>query len=118
MDIYERQHGEVMVLRPQVSRLEASNAPSLKNALIDQIFHGRYLLALDMSHVDFMDSSGLAALLSALKSLGPQGHLALFGVSSKVRKLFAITRMDHGVFRIADTEDEAVDSLQSASGGL
>ena len=118
MDIRERQHGEVMVLTPQVSRLEASNAQGLKNALIDQITSGRYLLALDLSNVDFMDSSGLASLLSALKSLGPHGHLALFGISSKVRKLFSITRMDHGVFRIADTEDEAVDSLQSASGGL
>lgn len=112
MDMSEKHTDTTIILQPQVHRVEASNAQSLKNKLIDCISQGKNRIALDLGQVDFMDSSGLAALLSALKSLGKNGGIALFGVSDKVRKLFSITRLDNGVFIITDTEDEAVQALE------
>lgn len=112
MDMYEKQRESLVILQPQVSRLDASTAQGLKNRLIDCISQGKTRIALDLGQVDFMDSSGLAALLSALKSMGRNGKMALFGVSDKVRKLFSITRLDNGVFIITDTEDKAVQALK------
>jgi len=116
MDIQETQHNAVTILSPQVHRIEASNAQTFKNALIDVISRGSTKIVLDLHHVDFMDSSGLAALLAILKRLGQNGRIALFGVSANVRKLFAITRLDNGIFAIADTEEEAIQLLENASG--
>ena len=116
MHIQETQHNAVTILIPHVQRIEASNAQTLKNTLIDTITRGSTKIALDLHHVDFMDSSGLAALLSALKRLGQNGRIALFGVSATVRKLFAITRLDNGIFTLADTEEEALQLLGHASG--
>ena len=116
MDLDERRHGEVVILQPRVRRLEASNAQALTNELIDRISQGKNSLVLDLNDVDFMDSSALASLLSAVKSLGTKGRMALFGISSKVRKLFSITRLDNVVFILADSEEEAVRSVQGASG--
>lgn len=116
MNISEKQKDTLVILQPQVTRVEASNAQDLKNRLIDCISRGKSRIALDLGHVDFMDSSGLAALLSALKSLGKNGTIALFGLSDKVRKLFSITRLDNGVFIITGTEDEAVKALEQRFG--
>lgn len=116
MDMNEKHTETLVILQPQVHRVEASNAQILKNRLIDCISQGKNRIALDLGHVDFMDSSGLAALLSALKSLGENGKMALFGLSDKVRKLFSITRLDNGVFIITATEEEAVQALQNISG--
>lgn len=115
MNIHEKQKDTLVILQPQVTRVEASNTQDLKNRLIECISRGKSRIALDLRQVDFMDSSGLAALLSALKSLGKDGKIALFGVSDKVRKLFSITRLDNGVFIITDTEDEAVKALNNRS---
>lgn len=115
MNIHEQQKDTLVILQPQVTRVEASNAQNLKNRLIDCISRGKSRIALDLGYVDFMDSSGLAALLSALKSLGKNGKIALFGVSDKVRKLFSITRLDNGVFIITETEEEAVKALEQSS---
>jgi anti-sigma B factor antagonist len=112
MDVHEKQNGALVTLQPQVKRLDASNAQGLKNSLIEHISQGKTWIALDLGHVDFMDSAGLAALLSAVKSLGKNGKIALFGISDKVRKLFTITRLDNGVFTITRTEDEALQALQ------
>jgi anti-sigma B factor antagonist len=111
MDIYEKQKENSVILQPQVGRLDAANSQILKGRLVDLISQGRTRIALDLGQVDFMDSAGLAALLSALKSLGRNGKMTLFGVSAKVRKLFTITRLDNGVFTITQTEDEAVQAL-------
>lgn len=111
MDIHEKQKENSVILQPQAGRLDAANSQILKGRLIDLISQGKTRIALDLGQVDFMDSAGLAALLSALKSLGRNGKMALFGVSAKVRKLFTITRLDNGVFTITQTEDEAVQAL-------
>ena len=107
----ERMVGKVMVLSPTTERLDAANAGMIKSRFVDAFNDGHRLFVMDLSAVDFMDSSGLAALMSGLKSLGGEGQLVLASPSDKVRKLFALTRLDQGVFQIFDTAEEALASL-------
>jgi anti-sigma B factor antagonist len=65
---------------------------------------------LDLSGVEFVDSSGLGAIVSCLKRLGPRGSLAIAGAQGSVQRLFTLTRMDR-VFPLHETVDAAVDSL-------
>ncbi len=103
---------DILVIRPMVERIDAENASSFKGWLVDYILQGKQKVALDLSEVDFMDSSGLSALLSTAKTMQSRGRLVLFGVGANVGKLFSITRLDRGVFEIHPDEQSAVEALK------
>lgn len=112
MALQSRIENGVLVVHPQGPRLDAASAQGFKGAMVDFIHAGHRRVVLELSAVEFMDSTGLAALLSTMKTLDGSGELALTGLSEKVRKLFAITRLDRGVFRLFQNEKEAVSALQ------
>lgn len=107
----ERMVGDVMVLRPMDERLDAANSGMVKSRFVDAVNDGQRSFVIDLSAVDFMDSTGLAALMSCLKSLGGEGQIVLAGPSAKVMKLFTLTRLDKGVFSIFPTTEEALSHL-------
>ncbi|HZY20257.1 MAG TPA: STAS domain-containing protein [Ramlibacter sp.] len=96
----------VPVVVPRVRRLDASVAPAFKQAVLQVLGEDRRLV-LDLSGVDFLDSSGLGALVSILKALGTQGSLAVCGATGSVLSLFKLTRMDK-VFPICSDRSEAL----------
>lgn len=104
----------VAVVAPQVRRLDAAVAPAFKEQVVALAQAGEKRIVVDLSGVDFLDSSGLGALVSLLKALGPQGALAVSGAKGSVLSLFKLTRMDK-VFAIADSRGDAVRRL--AGGG-
>lgn len=105
----------VMVLSPQSERMDAANSGMVKSRFVDAVNDGQQVFVIDLGAVDFMDSTGLAALMSCLKSLDDGGSIAIAAPSSKVRKLFSLTRLDKGVFDIFDTVGEAVAHLAGDS---
>ena len=64
-------------------------------------------VVLDLGQVDFIDSSGLGAIVAAMKQMDADGTLALAAPTETVRKVFRLTRMDT-VFEIFDSLDEAL----------
>ncbi|WP_370158774.1 STAS domain-containing protein [Limimaricola soesokkakensis] len=111
MKIEERYEHGICVLSVGESRLDASQAPALKDALVQRVEAGQHQLVLDLSQTAFMDSSGLGALVSCLKRLGPRGNMAVVGVSGAVQRLFTLTRMDR-VFILESNIDAAVARLR------
>jgi anti-sigma B factor antagonist len=87
-------------------------APAFKDEVTKHIEAGHSQLVLDLSRVEFVDSSGLGALVACLKRLGPRGNMAIAGASGAVIRLFNLTRMDR-VFSLHDSVDAAVEQLQS-----
>lgn len=107
MNITEERRGEVLVLQIGETRLDAARAPALRDELLRHIDAGHSQIVLDLSATEFMDSSGLGALVSAVKRLGSRGTLAIAGAQGAVTRLFALTRMDR-VFALHPTADDAV----------
>ncbi|MDP3426767.1 MAG: STAS domain-containing protein [Humidesulfovibrio sp.] len=114
MEFEDRIEGGVTVVSLKGQRMDAAVAPLFKSHMVDLIQQGHKRYVLNLETVDFMDSSGLASLMSSMKTLGGRGEMAVCCLGEKVRKLFAITRLDRGVFRIFDTEAEAVSALSTA----
>lgn len=81
------------VVRLQGPRLDAAVAGSLKQDLIAMIDQGAPRLLLDFSAVDFLDSSGLGAVVGVLKHMGRPGGVELACLSPAVLKVFNLTRM-------------------------
>jgi len=107
MNITEEIHGDVLVLRLAEPRLDASRAPALREELIRRVEAGRDRIILDLSATEFMDSSGLGALVSCLKRMGTRGTLGIAGAQGAVARLFTLTRMDR-VFALHPTVDAAL----------
>ena len=68
-------------------------------------------LAVDLSHIDSIDSEGIGELARALGRVSRRGgRLALVAPSSPVTRILAVTRLDT-VFHVLTSEQEAVNVL-------
>src|SRR5271163_3404712 len=87
---------EYGVLRVKVldRRMDALGAPDFKSKMTALVGAGNRLITVDVSNVEFVDSSGLGALVSLLKQLGGQGEVTIGGVRETVASLFKLTRLD------------------------
>ena len=98
---------EVAVVHLLVKRLDASNALAFKEEVVTVVHSGETRLVLDMGKVEFVDSSGLGAMVSVFKALGGKGAVVVCNVGSAVMNLFKLTRMDK-VFSIVPDTEQAV----------
>lgn len=101
----------ITVVSPQGPRLDAATAPRFKSHMVDLITGGTTRIILDLSRVDFMDSTGLGSIMSIMKTLGGIGEIVLCGISEKLKKLFSITKLDRGIFRIFANRAEALNGF-------
>lgn len=79
----------------------------LRERLVEIIDGGARHVVVDLSRVDFLDSSGLGVLVGALKRLRTAGgELGVVCASDKLLKIFRITALDR-VFALYDTVEAA-----------
>jgi anti-sigma B factor antagonist len=90
--------------------LDASVAQDLRETLAAQAQKAKGAFVVDLSHVEFMDSTALGALVSVLKVLGGTAELYLCNVRPQVLSVFSLTRLDR-VFRIVPTVGSAIQAL-------
>ncbi|MDP0587777.1 MAG: STAS domain-containing protein [Candidatus Endonucleobacter bathymodioli] len=107
MSFGSREDGRFTVAIVEDVRLDASLAEAFKSFLFDSIEKGAVAIIVDLTNVKFMDSSGLGALVAALKKMPGNGQLILAGAQPAVRDLFDLTSMDK-LFSIASTVDDAL----------
>lgn len=102
MQLETSERGEALIVTVPDSRIDAAVAIQFKDRMreITATDHARVIL--DLSAVEFLDSSGLGAVVGAMKQLGPDRRLDLAGLTATVAKVFRLTRMDT-VFAIFDT---------------
>ncbi len=110
MRMEELKNGAALVIKPLERRIDAASATGFKNTLGAWIQKGEKLIVLDLSEVDFIDSTGLGAIVSVLKSLGDEGELIICNPRETVMSLFRLTRMNR-VFQILPSVEEAVANI-------
>lgn len=88
-------------------RLDASVVSAFKQQVLEAIDGETKNVLLDLSHVEFIDSSCLGALVSILKSVSGQGELVLCSLNGTIQNLFKLTRMDR-IFSIKENRQEAL----------
>ena len=76
------------------TRIDAAIATRFKDRLREIVLRGRKPVRLDMRRVDFMDSSGLGAMIAVRKALPEALPLVLEGLTPNVERVFRLTRMD------------------------
>ena len=94
MNISTQELGDALVVTMEEQRLDAAVALSFKEAVREALVQPGNPVILDMSRVDFLDSSGLGAVVAVMKLLGSDRRLELSGLTPNVAKVFRLTRMD------------------------
>lgn len=94
-------YGTALLIRIEEHRLDAAVALGFKEAMREAAEQPGSPVLLDMSQVDFLDSSGLGSVVAAMKLLGPGRALELCALTANVAKVFRLTRMD-SVFTLHD----------------
>lgn len=108
---YEILSNDICVLIPTPDRLTAVNATDFKDQSVKLIEAGQARLIVDLSAITFIDSSGLGALVGVLKRLGNRGEIVVCGMSSGLKQMFSISRMDR-VFAAYPDRAAAAAALQ------
>lgn len=90
----------VITLNGPFDAAATKEAREIFSSLLDE---GKREFVIDLEDVDFIDSSGLGALVGFLKKVRiGEGNLKLRGVKRPIQKIFELTHLDR-VFEYVDT---------------
>jgi anti-sigma B factor antagonist len=107
MALSSRYRGKVLIVTAQMTHIDATVAIQFKDEIRAEIDDKAQHVILDLAEVDFIDSSGLGAIVASMKQLKGDRKLDLAGLTPTVAKVFQLTRMDT-VFKIHKSVDEAL----------
>lgn len=108
MDFIVTQDNGTAVVKTNVDRLNAGNAPQLKAELVMLSKSNVNNIVIDMASTSYCDSSGLSAILVANRLCkDTNGQFVLCGLNDNVNKLIQIAQLDK-VLTIAANQSEAL----------
>ena len=92
---------EYVIITPGYISIDASISEVFKQKLLNIIEEDNHFILIDLINVRYIDSIGLAVLISILKNLKNKGDVALANLNKTVSTYFELTRMDR-VFKVCE----------------
>ncbi|NEP48134.1 MAG: STAS domain-containing protein [Moorea sp. SIO3C2] len=104
----------VKVVQP-TGILDGTQASDFRQEVSELVESGGDIILIDFQDVTFMDSSGLGALVLALKTVRAAGsRMYICSVNEQIKMLFELTSMDR-VFDIFSTRDDFESTVLSTT---
>ncbi len=95
--------------------LDSAKGSEFRQEIGEMVENGVNIVLIDFQDVTFMDSSGLGALVLALKTVrAAGGKLFICSINEQIRMLFELSSMDR-VFQIFPNRDEFANTIGSLS---
>ncbi|MEK9978947.1 MAG: STAS domain-containing protein [Paracoccaceae bacterium] len=96
-----------LILKILATRIDAASAVQFKDLMRSTTdgYSGRVVLDLEL--IEFIDSSGLGAIVSAYKALAPRNRMDICSTGEVVNTVFRLTRMD-SIFAIYEDVEHAL----------
>ncbi|MEA2030615.1 MAG: STAS domain-containing protein [candidate division Zixibacteria bacterium] len=111
---YREQDG-IVVLEPKGKIMGGPDATLLNDKLHEIINAEKKKVVVDLSKVDWMNSTGLGILISSYSTLrNNNGELKLANVTEKIQSLLSITKLVT-VFDSHDSVEDAISSFEQSS---
>jgi anti-sigma B factor antagonist len=105
MKTAREKRGGYLVIEVLETWLGADKATAFKESVTRSIEGDSLLILLDLSRVNFIDSSGLGALLSIVKRIPKSKKLLICGTTAPVTRMFMLTRLDRIFTMVPSVED-------------
>jgi anti-sigma B factor antagonist len=101
-----KEHTDVLFVTLDIKEASLENSGPFKAVVIQLFDKYKTSIAIDMSKVEYIDSSFLGAIVAAFKHLITfKAEVVLVGLSKDITNLFSLTRLDK-VFKIYNTFDD------------
>ncbi len=96
MDVTRKDLGGGVAILRLDGKLNMTTASCLRDHVGTALEDGQTRLTVDMSKIDFMDSSGLGALINGLKAARQAGgDLKIFGPNEQVQLVLRLTNLNN-----------------------
>jgi len=96
--------------------VDVYTAPQLKQQMINLLESGNKQMIIDLTKVEYLDSTALGVLIGGLKRMREMdGNMVLVCPSARIRRVFEITGLDK-IFDIYNTADEAQEAVGKETG--
>jgi anti-sigma B factor antagonist len=111
MKIETRTVGDVHILDCSGKITLGEGTMAVRNTVRDVLKTGGKKIILNLSDVNYIDSSGIGELVSSYTTVTNQGgKLKLLNLTKKIQELLAITKL-LTVFSVYDNEQQAISSF-------
>ena len=111
MKIHTRRVGDVHVLDISGKITLGTATTALRHTISDLLENGGTKIVLNLTDVDYIDSSGVGELVRTYTTVTREGkQLILLNLTSKIKELLVITKL-LTVFQVHESEQTAVASL-------
>ena len=118
MNITQQLFGAVPILRVS-GDLDRPNSQGLEKALRVHVNAGNHRLLLDLGGCSYIDSGGLATIISTAGELRDDGLLAIVAPSVSIRRMLDVVGLyEHKHCAIFKAEPEALSSIMAMSRGV
>jgi anti-sigma B factor antagonist len=113
IDTYNLENG-VPVIKLE-GEVDVYTAPQLKQQMISLLESGTKQIVIDLTKVEYFDSTALGVLIGGLKRMRERdGNLSLICPNPRIRRVFEITGLDK-VFDIYNSVDDARTGIELVS---
>lgn len=103
VQVQERDGCVVLAVSGEV---DLGTAPRLREHLVALVTDGHLRVVVDLTAVEFLDSTGLGALVAGFKRLrAHEGEMRLVCAPGRIRKVFELTRLDRVLPMFESVED-------------
>ena len=106
MDVTVEPRSDGVAVVRLVGRLDLASAEAVKQQLVQAVGAGHRQLVVDLDGVDFLDSSGLGALIGGLKvARVARGNLRIARPNDQVRLVLELTTLDRVLYPYTTVEE-------------
>ena len=110
LEIRESEREGVTILALK-GRLAVGEASSVREKFTELLAQGRKNFILDLAHVDYIDSTGLGAMVICYTTIKKaEGALKLLNLNRRNIELLVLTKL-HTIFEVFSDEQDAVNSF-------
>lgn len=110
MKVLTETKNDVLIITPQERHLDSSISSEFREKIRDLVQQGNTRIIINLSAVDFIDSSGLGVLVLGHKEVRKKGELKIAAANAQINNLMSLVRLDQ-VLNIYSNEQEALDSF-------
>lgn len=110
MKLSDREQNGIVILEPKGKIMGGPDASLLHDKLHEVMEAGKRKVVIDLSQVEWMNSTGLGILISTFTTLrNNDGELKLANVTDKIQSLLTITKL----VTVFDTYDSVTEAVQA-----
>lgn len=111
MELEQREQNGIQILELSGKIIGGPDATKVNDKLHEFVESGMTKIVADLSHVNWMNSSGLGILISALTTVkNSGGELKVAAATEKIKNLLTITKLIK-VIKLYDTVDDAINDF-------